>query len=303
MARKTYLVLLLLSLIWGSSYLFIKVGVNEMPPAFVAGGRLACGLAFLLIALRLQGLSLPARRLWGSLLVVGLLNNVIPWILIPWGEQHISSALASILIATMPIFTVLTAHLATRDDRLNGQKLLGITLGFAGVVVLIAADLRDVMSNSALGDLAMLVSAASYGVATVFASRRLRGEDHTVLATGQLGFGLLMTVPLMLLSAGNVQGMPSPAALASVAALGVLGSGLAYVLYYYLIERGSPTQVSMVTYLSPVMAVLWGALLLNEPLGANTFAGLGLICAGVFLVNRRKPALAPAAQESAAPAE
>ena len=303
MARKTYLVLLLLSLIWGSSYLFIKVGVSEMPPAFVAGGRLACGLTFLLIALRLQGLGLPARRLWGSLLVVAFLNNVIPWILIPWGEQHISSALASILIATMPIFTVIAAHFVTHDDRLSWRKLLGIILGFAGVVVLIAADLRDLMSNSALGDLAMLVSAASYGVATVFASRRLRGEDHTVLATGQLGFGLLMTAPLILLSAGDLQGVPSPAALASVVALGVLGSGLAYVLYYYLIERGSPTQVSMVTYLSPVMAVFWGALLLNEPLGPNTFAGLGLICAGIFLVNRRKPAPPPVMPQGSVAAE
>jgi drug/metabolite transporter (DMT)-like permease len=302
-ARKTYLVLGLLGLIWGSSYLFIKVGVSEMPPAFVAGGRLACGLTFLLIALRAQRLGLPARRLWGSLLVVAFLNNVIPWVLIPWGEQHISSALASILNATMPIFTVIIAHFVTRDDRFTWQKLMGIALGFAGVVVLIAVDLRDLTSNNALGDLAVLASSVSYALATVYATRRLRGEDHTVLATGQLGFGLMMIAPLMLLSAGDLHGMPSPAALASVAALGVLGSGLAYILYYYLIERGSATQVSMVTYISPAIAVFWGALLLNEPLGANTLIGLCLICSGIFLVNQRRPASAPAPQENAAPAE
>ena len=287
MAKKTYLLLGILGLIWGSSFLFIKLGVNEMPPAFVAGGRLASGLLFLLIAMRLQRLGLPQRALWGRLLVVAMLNNTIPWILIPWGEQHITSALASILNATMPLFTVIIAHFATRDDRLTWLKLAGIAIGFAGVVILIGADLRDLTSANALGDMAVLLACVSYGAGAVYARQNLRGEDHTVLATGQLGFGLLLTAPLMLFSLGGLQAVPSATALLAVALLGVLGSGLAYIIYYWLIERASASQVSLVTYLLPVTAVFWGAALLNETLGANTFTGLILILAGIFLVNRK----------------
>ncbi len=286
MGKKTYLLLGILGLIWGSSFLFIKLGVNEMPPAFVASGRLASGLIFLLFALRVQRLRLPRRALWGRLLVVAILNNTIPWLLIPWGEQHISSGLASILNATMPFFTVLIAHFATRDDRLTGLKLTGIMVGFVGVVVLIGADLRDVTSNSALGDIAVLLASVSYALGAIYARLKLRGEDHTVLATGQLGLALLVTTPLMGLSLGGLHAVPSLTALLAVAALGVLGSGLAYIIYYWLIERASASQVSLVTYLLPITAILWGAGLLNETIGVNTFGGLILICAGIFLVNK-----------------
>lgn len=286
--KKAYLWLGILGLIWGSSFLFIKLGVNEMPPAFVAGGRLASGLLFLLFALRVQHLGLPRRDLLGKLLVVAFFNNTVPWILIPWGEQHISSALASVLNATMPLFTVLVAHIATRDDRLTWLKLAGIVLGFAGVVALIGGDLRDITGNSALGDLAVLVASVSYGLGAVYARQNLRGEDHTVLATGQLGLALVLTSPLMLLSLGDLHAIPSLTAIAAVVALGVLGSGLAYTIYYWLIERASASQVSVVSYLLPVTGVLWGAALLSEPIGANTVAGLILICAGIFLVNKGK---------------
>jgi drug/metabolite transporter (DMT)-like permease len=294
--KNSYLLLGLLGLIWGSSFLFIKLGVDEMPPAFVAGGRLACGLVLLLIAMRVQHLQMPPQKLWGPLLVVAFLNNVVPWILIPWGEQRISSSLASILNATMPLFTVMIAHFATQDDRLNGTKVGGILLGFVGVAVLIGTDLRDLTGASALGDLAVLVSCVAYGAAAVYARQNLRGQDHTVLATGQLGFGLLITTPLMLLSIGGLHAVPSMKALLAVGALGVLGSGVAYLIYYWLIERASASQVSLVTYLLPVTAVLWGAAILNETIGLNAIAGLILICGGIFLVNRSSaPAPAPAA--------
>ena len=176
MAKNTYLWLGILGLIWGSSFLFIKLGVNEMPPAFVAGGRLVSGFLFLLLALRVQRRSLPRRQLLGKLAMVALLNNTIPWVLIPWGEQHISSAMASILNATMPIFTVLIAHVATRDDRLTWLKLSGVILGFIGVVVLIGPDLRDVTSASALGDAAVLLASVSYALGAIYARRHLRGD-------------------------------------------------------------------------------------------------------------------------------
>lgn len=285
MGKKAYLLLGLLGLIWGSSFLFIKLGVNEMPPAFVAGGRLAAGVLFLFMALRMQGRGLPRRALWGPLFIAAFLNNCIPWILIPWGEQHISSALASILNATQPLFTVLIAHLATYDDRLTWHKLAGIILGFIGVVVLIGADLRDIASAGAQGDLAVLVACVSYAAGAVYTRQNLRGHDHTALAAGQLAFGLLLAIPLMMLSLGGLHAVPSATALLAVAALGILGSGVAYIIYYWLIERVSASQVSLVTYLLPITAVFWGAALLNESLGVNTFAGLILIFVGIFLVN------------------
>lgn len=295
MAFAESVMLVLLGLIWGSSYLFIKLGVNEMPPAMVAGGRLVAGLLVLFFVVYMKKLRLPRdRAFWQKLAVVGFLNNTAPWLLIPWGEQHISSALASILNAAMPIFVVVLAHIATRDDRLTGPKLAGILLGFAGVVVLVGADLADLTGAGIQGEIAVLVSTLSYAMATVYARQHLRGHDHTVLATAQLTMGLLFVTPFMMLSAGEWHGTPSPTAIVAVAALGVLSSGIAYVIYYWLIDRLSASKLALTSYLFPVTALLWGVLLLNESVGPHTLTGLALILGGIFLVNNTRAAGAPA---------
>ncbi|MCC7354490.1 MAG: EamA family transporter [Anaerolineae bacterium] len=285
-------VLLILGLIWGSSFLFIKVGVAEMPPATVGAARLAIAMLFLLLVMRARRLSLPglslkdskSLRLWRDIAIVAFFNNTIPFILIPWGEQYITSSLASILNATMPIFTVLVAHFFTSDDHFTLGKVGGILLGFFGVIVLIGPDLSDLRQTRTQGELAVIASSISYAIATTYARKHLRGQQPVVLAGAQLTLGFLWTLPFALLTA-HFAAVPSWQAVGAVGALGLVGTGVAYLFYYWLLVRNSATFVSLVTYLLPVTAVLWGAALLQESLGAGTFLGLALICVGIALVN------------------
>ncbi|MCZ7575015.1 MAG: EamA family transporter [Ardenticatenaceae bacterium] len=284
----SWVVLGLLGLVWGSSYLFIKIGVGEVPPAWVVAGRLLAGTLFLSAILRWRKESLPPRRLWPALAATTFFNSAFPFLLIAWGEQWVSSGLASILNATTPLFSVVIASSAG-DEHLSWQKVAGIVIGFVGVIVLIGASLREV-TQSTLGELAIVAASACYAVGALFARRWLKGSRPVPLATGQMMLGFLMVVPLVFLPANRLVVTPSAVAVASIAALGLLGSGLAYVLYYRLISTVGATRTLLVTYIIPVTAILWGWLLLDETLSLRTFLGLGLIISGILLVNREHPA-------------
>jgi drug/metabolite transporter (DMT)-like permease len=280
------LMLLLLGLIWGSSFLFIKLGVAEVPPLLLAEIRVTSATLLLLAVLRWRGQGLPRdRRFWAQLALVGLINNVLPFTLIPWGEQHIASGLASILNATMPLFTVLLAHFWSINERLNLSRVTGVAVGFVGVLVLIGADLADLTRASTQGELAVIAAAVCYAIATIYARRHLHGHPPMLLATGQLSMAALWLLPLVAIGVRPLPPMPSPIALGSILTLGLLGSGIAYLIYYWLIARITATQLSLVTYLLPITAVFWGAALLGERVGAQTFAGMALILAGIMLVN------------------
>ncbi len=285
MGLVNFSVLLLLGIIWGSSFMFIKVGVAELPPLLVAAGRMGIGATFLLALLMVQGKRLPRDGgLWARIALMGLINNAIPFTLIPWGEERIPSGLASILNATMPLFTVLIAHYWTADERLSRAKLLGVAVGLLGVLALMGTDVTDLTRASTQGELAVIVATACYAVATIFARKYLHGPEPAVLATGQLATGFIFTLPPILLTVRPGPAAPSFPALASVVALGLLGSGVAYLIYYWLLRRINATQMSLVTYLLPVTAVFWGAALLGESLGADDFLGLGLIVVGIMVV-------------------
>ncbi len=286
MKPRELLMLLLLALIWGTSFLFIKLGVAEVPPILLAEIRVASATLLLLAVLRWRGTQFPReRRFWRQIVVVAVLNNVLPWTLIPWGEQYVSSGLASILNATMPLFTVLFAHFWSADERWTANRLTGVALGFAGVVVLIGPDLTDLARSSTQGALAIILAAICYALATIYARRNLAGRDPTVLATGQIGTATLILLPLVILGVRPLPPMPSAVALGSILTLGFFGSGIAYLIYYWLLARLDATQVSLVTYLLPITAVFWGAALLAEPLSLQMFAGMALILFGVMLVN------------------
>lgn len=287
MDLRSWIVLGLLGLIWGSSFLFIKVGVAEMPPAWLVAGRLLMGALFLYAILRWRKESLPPRRLWPALAATTFFNSAFPFLLIAWGEQWVSSGLASVLNATTPLFSVVIASTAG-DERLSWQKIAGVTIGFVGVFVLIGVNLREV-TQSTLGELAIIAASACYAIGALFARRWLKGSRPVPLATGQMLLGFLMILPLIFLPANRPAVVPSTVALGSVAALGFFGSGLAYVLYYRLISTVGATRTLIVTYIIPVMALLWGWLLLNETLSIRTFAGMGLIISGIVLVNRERP--------------
>lgn len=282
-----WIVLLVLGAIWGASFLFIKVGGEQIPPfTFVLGRTLFASLV-LFAVLRAQGKTIPReRRLWNTLIAMGIFNGVIPYTLITWGETHISSGLASILNAAMPLFTVLLAHYTTHDEKFTPSKIIGVLIGFIGVVIVFIPELRAGIQIEFWGQFAVVVAALSYAIATVLARRRLRGVSSVVASAGQLGTAALWMLPLSLVFDQPWTLRPALPAIASLLTLSLLGTAFAYILYYWLIEKTGATRTSLVTYLLPIFGVMWGALLLHEPIEWEAMVGLVLIIAGVALVNR-----------------
>jgi len=193
------LVLLLLGTIWGSSYLFIKVAVVEIPPKTVVVGRLVLASLVLWVIMAVSRQSMPRHRSWRRhYAVMGFLSGELPYVLISWGEPYIPSGLAALLQPTMPIFTVLIAHRAISDEPLRPASALGVAVGFAGVAVLILPDLLLGLQGSLWGQLAIVASSASYAGAAVYARIRLRGQAPMASTTGQLTMGAMLTLPLAL---------------------------------------------------------------------------------------------------------
>ena len=281
------LLLLLLGTIWGSSYLFIKVTVAEVPPLTLVAGRLLLAALILWVVMAILRQPMPRRRsLWGAYTVMGFFSGTLPYALISWGEQYISSGLAALLQATMPLFTVLMAHVAISDERLTPASVLGVAVGFAGVGVLMLPDLRQGLQANLWGQLAIVGASVSYAGAAVYARIRLRGQSPMASTTGQLTMGAILTLPLALLFDRPIDLSLSLPAWGAWLGLILLGTVVAYVIYYALIERTSATFVSTVTYVIPVNGLLLGALVLDEALTLNIVLSTALILAGVMLVRR-----------------
>jgi drug/metabolite transporter (DMT)-like permease len=282
-----FVLLLALGAAWGGSYLFIKIGISEIPPLTFVALRLSLGALIMLALLRVLGHSVPRTwPPWRRFAVMGFLSGAVPWTLISWGEQYISSGLAALLQATMPIFTVIIAYFAVADETMKPTKILGVVVGFVGVGFLMLPDLRQGIRASLLGQLAIVASSASYAAGAIFARKELRGQSPLVSTMGQLATGALMMLPISLMNGRPFDLVPSARAIGSLLALTVLGTVLAYVIYYVLIERTSATFVSTVTYIIPVNGLLLGALVLGEPLDIVLLVSLGLILLGVLLVRR-----------------
>lgn len=287
MKVKNLLLLLLLAAMWGPSFLFIKVAVAEIPPLTLVLGRVGMAAVILYLLLWWQRQSLPRQwTTWKHLAVMALIHNAIPFFLFSWGEQYIDSALAAILNGTTPIFTILLAHYLTVDDQLTTAKVSGVLLGLVGLAFLIGPTLLDGVQATTWGVLALAVAAVFYAVAIVYSRNHLRGLPPLVAPTGQLLLATLYLLPLALwVDRPFALPMPSVAAAASLLALAVLGTAVAFVVYYRLVETADASYVAMVTYLIPVIGVILGVLVLNERLFWYTYVGFGLILAGVMLVN------------------
>ncbi|MCM8746504.1 EamA family transporter [Thermomicrobium sp. CFH 73360] len=283
--------LVLLGTIWGSSYLFIKVAVEGFPPVLLVEGRLLLGAAVLLAIRWWTRQQWPACAVWPHLVVMALVGNVVPFLLIAWSEQHIDSGLASVLNATTPFFTVLFAVLAFRAERITWGKAMGVGLGFVGVAVLSGADLTAFRSASTQGQLAVLVSSACYGLGFAYARRFLRGAP-LALAAAQIGLAALLLVPLVLASGIPGDLRPTLPAFLALSALGVVSSGMAYVLYYRLIASAGAVVASLATYLMPPVGVTLGWAVLGEPIGWRLLVGVVLILAGMAVVQGRSGWLA-----------
>jgi len=277
--------LVILSCIWGNSFLFTKVTVEEVPPLTLVEGRLLLAGAVLLLLMRGLGLSLSLTpRLWAAITFMGLVNNVIPFALITWGQQHIDSSLAAILNGTMPLFTVAIAPLWIKEP-LTRERAAGVLIGFAGVFVLLGPDLGAIAESSTLGQLAVIGASLCYATGAVFARRYLQERQPVVFATSQMVVASALLLPVALAVDTPFDLRVSAKAALAWTALGVLSSGLAYIIFFWLIQRIAAMQLSLVAYLIPLVAVFMGWLVLDERLGANSFSGLALIVLGVFIVN------------------
>lgn len=282
MRAKDWVVLISLGLIWGTSYMFIKVAVREFAPATLVAIRLGLAALVLLPVVYLRGNRLPADvRTWSRLLLLGTVNAALPITLISWAELHITSAAASILNATTPLWSVVLTQLVG-EERMTWPRLTGVALGFAGVVVLVGGDLNAVGRADLLGSLAVVVASGMYAVGILYARRNLRDLDVTVLAVGSLVGATVFLVPFAL--ASGLPARVSPAPMGSLLALSLGGTAVAYLLYFYLVKNVGATQVTLVTYINPATAVFWGWLILAEPVTGQVAGGLALILLGVAFV-------------------
>ena len=280
-----YAALVVLSTLWGSAFMLIKVALDEVPPLTLVAGRLAGAALFLAAALVVTGRSLPrSRGPWLIFALLGVVNMVLPFTLLTWGQQHIESSLAAILVASMPLSTGILAHFWIKE-RLTTDRALGVLVVFAGVFVLIGGGLGDLTESSTLGQLAILVGVLGYAFGTVFARRYLEDGDPLVLATGQTIVAVAVIAPVALAVDQPFDLVISAKVGLAWGTLGLVNSAIAYMLFFSLLRRVTATQASMVTYLIPITALFLGALVLDERLGANSFAGLAVIILGVWIVN------------------
>ena len=275
--------LLILGVLWGSSYLFIKVAVDGVDPVTLVTGRLAIGSLFLYTMMRARGLTLSRdTRLWTHILMMSLVGIIMPQVLIAWSEQHVTSSVASILNATTPFFTLIFAAAIFGIERFSSAKLTGLIVGFAGIAVLTGSGILKLASSSAQGEIALLLSSFGYGVAFAYARRFLKGEP-LVLASGQMLLSAILLVPGMLLFGHPLDMHLNASRLICWIALGTFSSGVAYILYYKLIAEIGATSASFGTYLIPIVGIFWGWLLLGESVGGRTILGVAMILAGLVI--------------------
>ncbi|MDQ3914750.1 MAG: DMT family transporter [Actinomycetota bacterium] len=284
--------LLLLGAIWGSSFLFIKLGLRAYTPSQIVAGRVVIGVAVLLFLLRYRGLSLPrGAATWRSLLFMAVVANLVPFLLITWGEERISSGLTAILNSTTPLFTAVLATVYIVSERLTSLRLGGIVLGFAGVGVIVGIE-----GGSLVGQVAVVLAALSYAVGFVYARSRLTGRSGSPL---ELSAGQLLVATILIVPVAGIDSIAHPLEVgleppsASVFALGFFGTGLAYVLYYRLITDVGATTASLVTYLITIFGAVFGWVALDERLGWNALVGAAMVIAGIAIAQRGAPPAEP----------
>ena len=290
MNGSDWLLLLVLAVIWGAAFFFIGVAVRHVPPLTYVWLRLTIGSAALwsYMVLKREPLALP-RQVWGSILLLAILNNALPFALFGWSQTHIASGLASILNATTPIWGVLVAHFLTHDERMSPRKVAGVLLGFGGVAAMIGPSLLSNIGSSGLAELACVAASLSYALAAVWARRfRKMGLPPMAVTTGQLTAGAAIMLPIaFVLDRPWTHAMPGLGPIAAISALALVCTAFAYVLYFRLIDRAGATNALLVTLLVPPTAILLGALFLSEALAPQDFLGLFLIALGLAAIDGR----------------
>jgi drug/metabolite transporter (DMT)-like permease len=287
---KPRLVFLLLCCIWGSTWLFIKLGLEDLPPFTFAGIRFVIASLILISFIRVRRVPLPVKRDdWLLLAITGVLAFTINYGLVFWGEQYISSGLAAVLQATIPAFGLLIAHYYLPGERLTTVKIVGVLMGIAGVGVIFSNQLKIAGPKALWGSAAIVLGAISVAYANVLVKANGRQLDPSIIASGQMIFGL---VPLLVIGIA-LEGNPlrfhwTPLAFAALFYLALVGSVIAFIAYYWLVHHMDVTKTMLIALVTPVTAVLLGMLVLNERLAWRTLAGGAMIISGIALIVKRR---------------
>ncbi len=290
MTGLEWAILLILSILWGGSFFFVEIALTELPPFTIVVMRVGLAALALLFVVYFLRLSIPKdRKVWAAFFVMGVLNNVLPFTLIAWGQIHIASGLASILNATTPLFTVLIAHFLTRDEPMTVRRLIGVIVGFLGVGVMFTPDVMRGLNSNLIAQLAVLSAALLYAFGGIYGRVFQRMKVNPIItATGQLTASTLLLIPVWLI-------VDHPWTLSSpewqtwwaVAALAVLSTSLAYIFYFRVLATAGATNLLLVTFLIPVSAIILGVTVLGEQLKSEHIAGMVFIGIGLAIIDGR----------------
>jgi drug/metabolite transporter (DMT)-like permease len=280
MTARAWWLFAAVSVLWGIPYLFIKLAVEDVSPIWVAFGRIVVAFAFLLPYAWHKGALRGLRKHWKPLLIYSVVEICLPWPLIGFGEERVSSGLAAILIAAVPLIVALMALRVDHEERAEGARLVGLIVGFTGVIVLLGLDVAG-RPGELLGALAILVAAVGYAAGPMIIKHRFGDIDPLGPVTASMGISALVLAPAAALSAPSA--MPSTQTLLSVLVLGLACSALGFLLFFALIHAVGPGRATVITFVNPVVAVALGIALLDEGLGPSAVAGLLLILAGSWL--------------------
>ncbi|MDA0229942.1 MAG: DMT family transporter [Proteobacteria bacterium] len=290
MTPREWGMLIVLSMLWGGSFYFVGIAVIELPTFTIVFLRVGIAALGLHVIVRVMGERMPTGfGIWRAFFTMGFLNNIMPFSLIVWGQSHVASGLASILLATTPLFTVVVAHFMTSDERLSGGRLAGIAVGIVGIVILIGSDAGEGFEYSLLAHIALLGAALFYSFGGVYGRRFQRMHvTPIVTATGQITASSLMLLPVALVvDRPWVVDMPGGGTWLALAGLALLSTSLAYILYFRILATAGATNLMLVTFLIPVSAIILGAAFLAERLQVNHFIGMAIIGIGLGAIDGR----------------
>ncbi len=306
--RLDWFLFILLGFFWGSSYLFIKIGVDEgLQPFTLVATRLFFGLLLLGAVVAIAREQLPRQpRMYGHLLMMGFFSVALPFMLITWAEQSVDSSLAAVLTGAVPLFVIPFAAILLPTEKITLNAVIGIAIGLVGVAVVVGFNPASLAGTELVAQLALIGAAASYALGGVYARRNVQGLRPMIPALFQVLFALVMTAIPAILLERPWEGPLTTNAIFAVIWLGLLGSGAAYLIFFRLLRSWGATRTSLVAYLLPIWGLVLGAIVLSEPIDARLIAGTSLVIAGIGLVNmrgsvqqvlRRRPAPATTAPE------
>jgi drug/metabolite transporter (DMT)-like permease len=290
MTLQEWGMLAFISVLWGGSFLFIGIAVQDISPLMLVTLRVGIAAFALHAAMRLSRGAFPIHaEALTAYFWMGVFSNAVPFLLITWGQTHIAAGLASILNATTPLFTALVAHILTQDEKMQGRRWLGVGIGFAGVAVMIGGTALKDLGVNVVAQVAVLGAAISYAFSGVYGRRFARlGISPLASATGQISASFLILLPLVLVfSKPWTMSIPSTESLLAVLALGLFSTALAYIVFFRILAQAGATNAALVTFLIPISAIVLSYLILNERLEPRHFLGMAMIGAGLAVMDGR----------------